>query len=90
MVIGLVLIFGLLRLLSGLGEPTTHSSFYTSHVVLVGVTGRYQPDATDDKIISAHAQDASKDAVEIAHRNIESINIQRNLGQDTDLGPEEM
>lgn len=38
----------------------------------------------------SRAQDASKDAVEVAHKNIESINIQRNLSQDADLGPEEM
>lgn len=63
MVVGLVLIFGLLRLFSGLSEPTSQSSIYTSKVVLVGVTGRFQPTATDDKIISAHADDVQAGAI---------------------------
>lgn len=63
MVVGLVLVFGLLRLVSGLAEPPTQSSIATSKVVLVGVEGRVQPSATDDKIISAHTGDVQAGAI---------------------------
>ena len=63
LVIGIALIFGLLRLLSGLPLPASQSDIFTSKVVVVGVTGRYQPDATDRKIISAHSQDVQAGAI---------------------------
>ncbi|WP_157683514.1 hypothetical protein [Microlunatus soli] len=62
-VVGLVLVFGLLRLVSGLSEPTSQTEIYTPNVVVVGVTGRYQPTATDDKIISAHTDDVQAGAI---------------------------
>jgi curli production assembly/transport component CsgE len=38
----------------------------------------------------SRAREESKNAVEIVHNNIESINVQRKFSQDADLGPEEM
>ncbi|QDP98412.1 hypothetical protein FOE78_23135 [Microlunatus elymi] len=68
-VIALALIFALLRVISTLGEPPSSSAIYTSKLVVVGVTGRYQPDATDDKIISEHAGDVQTGAMSIRARN---------------------
>jgi len=38
----------------------------------------------------SHAREESKNAAEIVNNNIVSINVQRKLVQDVDLGPEEM
>ena len=68
-VIGLAVVFGLLRLLSQLPEPPSPSAIYTEKVVVVGVTGRYQPNATDDKIISAHTDDVQGGAMSVRPRH---------------------
>lgn len=59
----LLLIFALLRFGAGVAEPPTTSGFSTTKVVLIGVTGRYQPTATDDKIINHHTRSAQTAAV---------------------------
>lgn len=64
-IIGLLLIFAILRVLSGLPEPAAASGFYTTKVVLVGVTGRTQPDPTDRRVIDAHRNDVQTGAVSI-------------------------
>lgn len=67
-IIGLLLIFAVLRLLSGLPQPAEDSGFFTTKVVLVGVTGRTQPDATDRRVIDAHRGSAQVGAVSIRTR----------------------
>jgi hypothetical protein len=64
-IIGLLLIFGILRLLSGLGEPPSSTGFFTTKVVVVGVTGRTQPTPTDRRVIDAHADDVQAGAISI-------------------------
>ncbi|WP_188895551.1 hypothetical protein [Microlunatus endophyticus] len=64
-IVALAVIFAILRLLSGLPTPASDSGFYTTKLVLVGVTGRTTPDATDRRVIDAHRDDAQIGAISI-------------------------
>ena len=64
-IVTLAVIFAILRLLSGFPQPPTASGFYTTKLVLVGVTGRTTPDATDRRVIDAHRNDVQIGAISI-------------------------
>lgn len=52
--LGLVAVFAGLRGVEALQPEPTESAVFTSQVVVVGVTGRFQPDATDRAVIDAN------------------------------------
>lgn len=64
-IVGLALVFAILRVLSGLPQPPVDSAFYTTRVVLVGVTGRTTPDTTDRRVIDARPTDVQIGAMSI-------------------------
>lgn len=70
LIVVLVLIFVGLRLIAGVAEAPTPTSVFTPNVVVVGVEGRTQPDATDRAVITAHAGDVQAAAVSIRPRYV--------------------
>lgn len=64
-IVALVVVFAILRLLSGLPQTPTASGFYTTKLVVVGVTGRTTPDATDRRVIDTHRNDVQVGAISI-------------------------
>lgn len=70
LIVLLVLVFAGLRLVAGVAEPPTQTSIFTPNVVVVGVEGRIEPDATDRAVIAAHAGDVQAAAISIRPRYV--------------------
>ncbi|GAA2091829.1 hypothetical protein GCM10009841_00340 [Microlunatus panaciterrae] len=68
--LGLLTVFAGLRGIHGLLPDATESELYTDRVVVVGVTGRYQPDPTDARILAAHADRVQVGAVSVRPRYV--------------------
>jgi hypothetical protein len=68
--VGLGLVFVGLRLVHWLSEPPTESAIFTSRVVVVGVTGRYQLSAVDRQLLGAHLDDAQVGSMVVRPRYV--------------------
>ncbi len=68
--VGLGLVFVGLRLVHWLADPPTESAIFTSRVVVVGVTGRYQLSAADRRLLGAHLDDAQAGSMVVRPRYV--------------------
>ncbi len=62
------LLFVVLRALSGLAEPAQDTAIFTEKVVVVGVTGRYQLDDTDRKVLGSNMDNAQAGVMSVRPR----------------------
>lgn len=62
------LLFVVLRGLSGLAEPAQDTAIFTEKVVVVGVTGRYQLDDTDRRVLGGNLDNVQTGAISVRPR----------------------